>query len=180
MSDDKSTPYIPLAGVSDDGWSKEHQATATCYCGAVQLAFPTQGPGLVDTFLCHCPDCRKITASMFASNFIIADSHIRHLRGRENLKTYSQSRTIASGKRMTNFFCSTCGSLMYRVGEAYPGHSILRVGTVDDFNLHETKLKPRVEQYAKDRVGWLRGVEGVGQVMGSAYSPRRRGVKSSL
>lgn len=68
---------------------------------------------------------------------------------------------------------------MYRVGEAYPGHSILRVGTVDDFNLHETKLKPRIEQYAKDRVGWLRGVEGVGQVMGSAYSPRR-GAKSSL
>lgn len=117
---------------------------------------------------------------MFASNFIIADSHVRHLRGRENLKTYSQARTIASGKRMTNFFCSTCGSLMYRVGEAYPGHSILRVGTVDDFNLHETKLKPRIEQYAKSRVGWLRGVEGVEQVMESAYSPRRRGAKSSL
>ncbi|KAJ5786863.1 uncharacterized protein N7503_012075 [Penicillium pulvis] len=179
MCSDKSTPYIPLAGVSDDGWSKGHQATATCYCGAVQIAFPTQGPGLVDTFLCHCPDCRKITASMFASNFIIADSHVRHLRGRENLKTYSQSRTIASGKKMTNFFCSTCGSLMYRVGEAYPGHSILRVGAVDDFNLHETKLRPRIEQYAKDRVGWLHGVEGVGQVMGSAYTPRRE-AKSSL
>lgn len=36
---DKSKPYIPLAGIADDGWSKEGQATATCYCGAVQLAF---------------------------------------------------------------------------------------------------------------------------------------------
>jgi hypothetical protein len=36
---DKSKPYIPLAGGADDGWSKEDQATATCYCGAVQLAF---------------------------------------------------------------------------------------------------------------------------------------------
>ncbi len=43
---DKSKPYIPLAGGADDGWSKEDSATATCYCGAVQLAFPTQGPGL--------------------------------------------------------------------------------------------------------------------------------------
>ncbi|KAJ5296389.1 uncharacterized protein N7443_007282 [Penicillium atrosanguineum] len=36
---DKSKPYIPLAGGADDGWSTEDQATATCYCGAVQLAF---------------------------------------------------------------------------------------------------------------------------------------------
>ncbi|KAJ5158029.1 uncharacterized protein N7500_007680 [Penicillium coprophilum] len=177
---DKSKPYIPLAGGADDGWSKDGEATATCYCGAIQLAFPTQGPGLVDTFLCHCSDCRKITASMFASNFIIADTHLRHIRGREKLQTYSQSRTIGSGQSMTNFFCSICGSLMYRVGEAYPGSSILRIGTVDDFNLHETKLRPRIEQYTKDRVGWLQGTEGFEQVEGSAYKPRRKGPKISL
>lgn len=61
---------------------------------------------------------------------------------------------------MTNYFCSTCGTLMYRVGSGFPGCSILRIGTVDDFNLHETKLKPRVEQFTKDRVSWLSGVEG--------------------
>ena len=67
---------------------------------------------------------------------------------------------------------------MYRVGEAYPGSSILRIGTVDDFNLHETKLKPRVEQYTKDRVGWLCDAQGIQQVEGSAYTPR--GPKSSI
>jgi hypothetical protein len=39
MLTDKSKPYMPLAGGADDGWSKEDQATATCFCGAVQLAF---------------------------------------------------------------------------------------------------------------------------------------------
>ncbi|KAK9335500.1 hypothetical protein LIPSTDRAFT_68711 [Lipomyces starkeyi NRRL Y-11557] len=58
---------------------------------------PTHGPGLVDTFFCNCTDCRKITASTFASNFTVADMHLKHLRGRDNLKTFSQSRTIASG-----------------------------------------------------------------------------------
>lgn len=135
---------------------------------------PTQGRGLIDTFVCHCTDCRKITASMFASNFIIADPYLRHLRGRENLKTFRQSRTTASGKAMANFFCSTCGTLMYRVGEAFPGHSILRIGTVDDFSLHETKLKPRIEQYTKDRVGWLCSAVGVNQVEESAYNPKGR------
>ena len=39
----------------------------------------------------------------------------------------------------------------------------MRIGTVDDFSLHETKLKPRVEQFTKDRVNWLHGVEGAKQ-----------------
>ncbi len=97
---------------------------------------------------------------MFASNFTVDDKYLKHLRGQDNLKTFGQSRTIASGELMTNYFCSTCGTLMYRVGAAFPGKSILRIGTVDDFTLHETKLKPQVEQFVKDRVGWLSGVEG--------------------
>lgn len=167
---DKSKPYMPLAGGADDGWSKEDEATATCFCGAVQLAFPTQGPGLVNSFICNCSDCHKITASMFASNFTVADTHLSHLRGRDNLKSFSQSRTIGSGNTMTNYFCSTCGTLMYRVSSGMPGQSILRIGTVDDFSLHETKLRPGVEQFNKDRVGWLAGVEGVRQVEGNAFT----------
>ena len=41
---DKSKPYIPLAGCADDGWSKENEATATCFCGTVQLAFASLAP----------------------------------------------------------------------------------------------------------------------------------------
>jgi hypothetical protein len=161
---DKSKPYFPLAGAANDGWTKEDSATATCFCGAVQLSFPTSAPGLVSTFICHCTDCRKITASMFASNFTVRDSHLTHIRGRDNLSAYAQSRTIASGKQMANYFCKTCGTLMYRVGAAFPDMSILRIGTVDDFQLHETKLKPQAEIFVKDRVCWLSPVEGVVQI----------------
>lgn len=41
---DKSKPYFPLAGGANDGWSKEDEATATCFCGAVQLAFVSLTP----------------------------------------------------------------------------------------------------------------------------------------
>jgi hypothetical protein len=64
---------------------------------------------------------------------------------------------------------------MYRISEVFPRHSILRTGTVDDFTLHETKLKPRVELYTKDRVGWLCGATDVEQVKGSAYTPKDTG-----
>ncbi|KAJ5611039.1 hypothetical protein N7510_007758 [Penicillium lagena] len=167
---DKTKPYLPLAGASQDGWSNGQRATATCFCGAVQLSFPTSGPGLVDTFLCNCTDCRKITASMFASNFTIDDEYLTHERGRDNLSKYSQSKSIGTDNTMTNYFCSTCGSLMYRIGTGFPGKSILRLGTVDDFNLSETQLKPRIEQFVKDRVAWLHGADGVEQVQGYAYA----------
>lgn len=107
---------------------------------------------------------------MFASNLTVDDKYLKHIRGQENLKMFGQSKTIGSGKKMTNYFCSNCGTLMYRRGEAFPGLSILRIGTVDDFNLHETKLKPRLEQFTKDRVGWFHGVDGIRQVEGSAYT----------
>jgi len=60
---------------------------------------------------------------------------------------------------------------MYRVGSEWPGYSILRIGTVDDFTLHETKLRPQVEQFTKDRCSWVKGAEEVGikQVEGSAF-----------
>ncbi|KIY02518.1 uncharacterized protein Z520_00983 [Fonsecaea multimorphosa CBS 102226] len=166
---DKTKPYIPLSGSAEDGWSKEGEATATCFCGAVQLKFPTEKPGFITSFVCNCFDCRKITASMFASNFIVADSHVTHLRGKDNLTSFGQSKTIESGHTMTNYFCSTCGTLMYRISSRSPDSLVMRIGTVDDFHLHETKLKPQVEQYVKDRVTWLSGAEGVEQVEGSWF-----------
>jgi hypothetical protein len=61
---------------------------------------------------------------------------------------------------MTNYFCKTCGGLLYRVSSGYPGYSICRIGTIDDFSLAETKLKPTREQFIRTRVGWFTGVEG--------------------
>lgn len=49
---------------------------------------------------------------------------------------------------------------MYRVGSAFPGTKICRIGTLDDFNLMETKFKPKIEQFTKDRVNWLQETKG--------------------
>jgi hypothetical protein len=176
----KIDPYVPLGSTSNE-------ATATCYCGAVQLAFvslrllhpsahqiphgaapltqPIRGPGFSGAFVCHCADCRKITASVFASNFTVNDTHLKHLRGRDNLKTFGQSHTIASGGMMTNYFCRTCGTLMYRIGARFPGLSILRLGTVDDPSLVEAELRPTRELFVKDRAGWLHPIEGAKQIV---------------
>lgn len=181
------TSYFPLAGGAQDGWSNETEATATCFCGAVQLAFvslwskstsyrlpsniqapppppqPLQAPGLINTFACHCSDCHKITASQFSSNFTVDDKYLRHLRGRDGLTVYAQSRTIATGNTVSNYFCAACGTLMYRVSSALPHVAVLRSGTVDDFRLQETTLAPQVEHSTRDRLAWVPEVKGVAE-----------------
>jgi len=34
-----SDSFFPLAGLAQDGWSNDKEATSTCLCGSVQLAF---------------------------------------------------------------------------------------------------------------------------------------------
>lgn len=138
--------------------------------GITDTPQPVDGDDLVDTFICHCYDCRKVTASMYASNFIVKDGAIKWIRGEDKLSEWGQSKTIATGNKMTNRFCSVCGTLMARVSSGFPGMSILRIGTVDDFRLHETKLKPRIEQFAKDRVAWCAAGDGVTQKDGNYYT----------
>ena len=74
---------------------------------------------------------------------------------------------------MENSFCSSCGTLMYRRSSGFPGKSILRIGTVDDFHLHETKLKPQIEQFTKGRVAWLEPAKDVAQDSGNYFDPRK-------
>jgi hypothetical protein len=63
---------------------------------------------------------------------------------------------------MTNHFCGKCGTLMYRVGERFPGWRILRLGTVDDAGLvdGEGVMRPVQEQFGKRRAGWVE-IKGV-------------------
>jgi hypothetical protein len=108
---------------------------------------------------------------MFASNFGIQETYLKHIRGRENLKSWTNSVTpIRKDTSMTDYFCSTCGTLMYRISSAFPTVPILRIGSVDDLSLHETKLKPQWEQFTKDRVSWISGVqlEGIKRLEGNS------------
>ncbi|KAL7928965.1 Mss4-like protein [Trichoderma chlorosporum] len=103
---------------------------------------------------------------MFASNFTVDNSYIKHVRGQDNLSRWGQDKTPTSGTEMANYFCKTCGTLMYRRSAQTPELSFMRIGTVDDFKLHETKLRPQTEIFTKSRVSWWNGVEGANHLPG--------------
>ncbi|KAI4742141.1 hypothetical protein E4T50_07464 [Aureobasidium sp. EXF-12298] len=161
---------FPVVSLSNDGWSTKDEATATCFCGAVQLVLPLQKPGLINRHICHCTDCRKIGSAFYQSNITVADTHLKHLRGEDNLTTFAESKTIRANALMTNYFCKSCGTLMYRRGTRFSGMTILRTGTVDDGALAEGKLRPQVEQFVERRVAWSVPIEGAAQVVGM-HSP---------
>lgn len=62
---------------------------------------------------------------------------------------------MATDDYVEKSFCSICGTLMYRRSSGFPGISAPRIGTIDDFMLQETKLKPRIDVFEKDRCAWL-------------------------
>jgi hypothetical protein len=104
---------------------------------------------------------------MFATNFTVMKSHLKLLRGEEQLRSFGQSATIGSprnGHTMTNTWCNNCGTLMHRVSSGDPNKVYMRVGEVDDFSLHETAFKPTVEFFVKDRASFLHPVEGTEQL----------------
>ena len=45
----------------------------------------------------------------------------------------------------------------------------MRIGQVDDLALQQTVLKPQLEQFVKDRVGWCKGGEGAVQYTGNYF-----------
>jgi hypothetical protein len=60
---------------------------------------------------------------------------------------------------------------MYRISSGFPGFTIMRLGQVDDFSLFDGALKPRLEQFVKDRVPWAHSAEGVQQESGNVIVP---------
>jgi hypothetical protein len=53
---------------------------------------------------------------------------------------------------------------MWRSGEVAPGMRFMRGGSLDDMTLVEGVLKPTLELFTADRVGWFKGMEGAEQL----------------
>ncbi|KAI8623571.1 Mss4-like protein [Xylariaceae sp. FL1651] len=145
------------------------EATATCLCAAVRLSFPTEGPDLIDTFICHCSNCRKLSASLFGAGIMVSSRSVKHLRGQDNLTDFMTPGAVASGGAVTNTRCGTCGTLMYRISTSFPGVIALRTGTVDDASLFENKLRLKTEQFTMYRPSWLPACKDAKQAEGQAF-----------
>lgn len=109
-----STPNIPLPSEGALGVQPGGRATATCFCGAVQLLlirpfpssmrmthllthpWPVQGPHFSGAFICDYTHDHKFHASAFASNFIVDASATTLVRGEDKMTIFAQTKIIAT------------------------------------------------------------------------------------
>ncbi|KAL0259542.1 hypothetical protein SLS55_005279 [Diplodia seriata] len=134
--------------------------TGGCLCGNLKYSFDGEPVGVA---ACHCIPCRRTSNSTHSTNLLVPAPAFKSLGGTPK----NWSRTGDSGKPVTSNFCPECGVLCWVTGEAMPGVLIVKAGTLDDLSLVETKYKPKIEVYCRNKFSWLADVEGAQKFEGS-------------
>jgi len=77
-----------------------------CQCGAIRYGL--SGP-VLETYVCHCRECRKQSASAFGISLEVLSRDLRVIRGEPAF----WSRDTDSGGRLACAFCPACGSRLW-------------------------------------------------------------------
>ena len=109
-----------------------------CYCGNIRYHFdgePKASPQ------CHCRECQYFTGEH--PNLIVAlpDDGFSFTRGTP--KTFARSDLEVPRTRL---FCQDCGTPIGTVSPAFPGITLIKVGTLDD----PSGFEPTWAQYLCD------------------------------
>jgi hypothetical protein len=99
--------------------------TGGCQCGAVR--YEIAGAPLA-TYVCHCRECRKQSASAFGISVTVRTSDL-HLR-RGTVKSWT--RGTDSGRRLKCVFCPECGSRLWHEGEPKSPTVSVKGGSLDE------------------------------------------------
>ncbi|KAH7236655.1 Mss4-like protein [Fusarium tricinctum] len=128
-----------------------------CLCGAVKIEVLGDP---VAVGLCHCLDCRKTSGSTHALNWFVPADLVQ-------LEGPSQTFTKLSNAEnpITNMFCPTCGTTVFREGPAAPGIKFVKAGIFDDPVVINT-VKPQGEIFTSRRPTWMTSVAGASQKKG--------------
>ncbi|WYZ36539.1 hypothetical protein EsH8_II_000045 [Colletotrichum jinshuiense] len=130
--------------------------SGSCLCGGVMVTVQDEP---IATALCHCFDCRKTSGSGFAINWVIPRDQLT-ITGESKLKEYTTK--ALSGSPVTNHFCGSCGTTLWRDGAATQGICYLKAGILDDAAAVDSR-KPAAEIFTTRRITWLHSIEGAFQ-----------------
>ncbi len=83
-----------------------HLRTGRCQCGAIQ--YKSQGEPIA-LYVCHCPECRKQSASAFGISLDVKKSQFQITHGQPHF----WSRPTSKGDQMRCAFCPECGSRLW-------------------------------------------------------------------
>jgi hypothetical protein len=125
-----------------------------CLCGSVRYASSAEPVAVV---ACHCVTCQKNTGSAFSLNIGVPTESVE-ISGAA-LARY-EDHSGASGKPFYRSFCSRCGSPITASGEAYPGLTFIKAGTLED----PSWVKPSAHLWCIEKQPWVAIEEGFAQL----------------
>lgn len=115
-----------------------------CGCGAIRYSITTEP---LISYLCHCTECQKRTASAFGISAVIPTEHLVIEKGTP--KVYL--RTADSGNQLGINFCDNCGSSLFSAPAARPQIRVLYGGTLDD----PTILPIQINIWTDSKLPWV-------------------------
>ena len=98
--------------------------TGGCQCGAARYAVAAAP---VATYVCHCRECRRQSASAFGISVSVPKDAFRLERGA--VRTWS--RRTDSGRMLDCRFCPACGTRLWHEGAGWDVLSV-KGGTLDE------------------------------------------------
>lgn len=107
--------------------------------------------------LCHCDDCKKISGGAYSVNVVVPDKDFEASGPMKKI-----SKTADSKNEIHSYFCSECGTTLYRDGPSFPGLKIIKAGVLDKNGINEI-AKPDSELFAPLRATWLPALDGADQ-----------------
>lgn len=128
-----------------------------CLCGAVRYESASEPAAVV---ACHCKTCQKYTGSAFSLNLGMPSDAVT-ITG-DGLAVY-EDHSGASGKPFQRGHCTHCGSPIFGRGDAYPGMTFVKAGTLDDASW----LQPTLHIWCAEKQPWVVIEEGVPQLPGN-------------
>lgn len=109
----------------------------SCQCGAINFVIYNILPAI---YCCHCPDCKKQSASAFGMSLYIAKKWLTV----SGVPDFFKEKT-RKGSIKNCFFCATCGSQLWHSSEAKPDHVTVKAGLLEQSHL----LTPQAHIWTK-------------------------------
>lgn len=120
-----------------------------CYCGKIRYHFDGEPKASAQ---CHCRECQYFTGGH--PNLIVAMPNEGFAFVKGTPKTFARSDL---DQPRTRLFCGDCGTAIGTVSPAFPGITLIKVGTLDD----PSHFAPDWVQYTVDRQPYHHMPDGV-------------------
>ncbi|UKZ77553.1 hypothetical protein TrVFT333_005276 [Trichoderma virens FT-333] len=127
-----------------------------CLCGKIRYIYTGEPTTKV---LCHCSDCRKISGSNYSVNFLIPKASFRVTVGTPKIF----SKVADSGETIKSYFCSHCGSMLWRESANCGPNKVVKAGTLDDSGKIISSAVFDAEVFTRSRIEWVLPIAGANQ-----------------